>query len=139
MLRNPAPMKVDHVGIAVRSLSPVLNIYESIGLRATHTEAVPTEGVRVAFVPVGESTLEFLEPLAPDGIIARFLESRGEGLHHVALAVDNIVLAMGRARSAGLAVIDEKPRPGARGRKVAFVHPKSTGGVLLEFVQNPPP
>ena len=131
-------MKVDHIGIAVRSVDSALRVYRSIGLDAAITETVPSEGVKVAFVPLGESHLELLESLTPDGVIAKFLEKRGEGLHHVALAVDDIVAAMDRARSAGLAVIDERPRQGARGRKVAFVHPKSTGGVLLEFVENPP-
>ena len=131
-------MKVDHIGIAVRSVDSALRVYRSIGLDAAITETVPSEGVKVAFVPLGESHLELLESLTPDGVIAKFLEKRGEGLHHVALAVDDIVAAMDRSRSAGLAVIDERPRQGARGRKVAFVHPKSTGGVLLEFVENPP-
>ena len=132
-------MKVDHIGIAVRSLDVALEVYAAIGLHPTVTEAVPSEGVRVAFLPTGESHLELLEPLAADGVIAKFLEKRGEGLHHLALAVDDIAAAMARARSAGLTVIDEVPRPGALGRRVAFVHPKSTGGVLLEFVQNPMP
>ena len=131
-------MKVDHIGIAVRSVDSALRVYRSIGLDAAITETVPSEGVKVAFVPLGESHLELLESLTPDGVVAKFLERRGEGLHHVALAVDDIVAAMDRSRSAGLAVIDERPRQGARGRKVAFVHPKSTGGVLLEFVENPP-
>jgi len=131
-------VKVDHIGIAVRSVDSALRVYRSIGLDAAITETVPSEGVKVAFVPLGESHLELLESLTPDGVVAKFLEKRGEGLHHVALAVDDIVAAMDRSRSAGLAVIDERPRQGARGRKVAFVHPKSTGGVLLEFVENPP-
>ena len=132
-------MKVDHIGIAVRSLDAALKVYAAIGLHPSLTDAVPTEGVRGAFLPAGEAHLELLEPLAADGVIAKFLEKRGEGLHHVALAVDDIAAAMARARSAGLTVIDEVPRPGALGRRVAFVHPKSTGGVLLEFVQNPMP
>ncbi len=131
-------MKVDHIGIAVRSLTASLKVYDAIGIRATRTEEVPTEGVRVAFLPVGDAALELLEPLAEDTVVGRFLERRGEGLHHVALAVDDIVAAMDRARAGGLAVIDERPRTGARGRQVAFVHPRSTGGVLLEFVQNAP-
>ena len=130
-------MKVDHAGIAVRNLEAALRPYEAIGLRPTLTETIPFEGVRVAFLPVGESHFELLEPLAAEGVIARFIEKRGEGMHHVALAVEDILAAMDRARSAGLAVIDAQPRQGARGRKVAFVHPKSVGGVLLEFVENP--
>lgn len=132
-------MKVDHVGIAVRSVDASLNVYRSIGLAATSLETVPGEGVKVAFIPVGDSHFELLESLAVDGVIARFIEKRGEGLHHLALAVEDVVAEMDRARSAGLAVLDETPRTGARGRKVAFVHPKSLGGVLLEFVENPRP
>lgn len=128
---------VDHIGIAVRDLESALAVYAAIGLHPEAIEDVASEGVRVAFLPVGDASLELLEPLAPDGVIARFLEKRGEGLHHVALAVEDIVAAMEHARSAGLRVLDEHPRPGARGRKVAFIHPKSVGGVLLEFVQNP--
>lgn len=130
-------MKIDHIGIAVHNLEAALRPYAAIGIRPTLTESVPTEGVRVAFLPVGESHLELLEPMTADGVIAKFLERRGEGMHHLALAVEDIVAAMAQARAAGLAVIDEVPRAGARGRKVAFVHPKSVGGVLLEFVQNP--
>ncbi|HEV8593930.1 MAG TPA: methylmalonyl-CoA epimerase [Thermoplasmata archaeon] len=129
-------MKIDHIGIAVRSLADAAKVYEAIGLRVSRQEEVPTEGVRVAFLPVGGSHVELLEPLASQGVIAKFLESRGEGIHHLALAVDDIEDAMARARKAGLAVIDERPRHGARGRKVAFVHPKSAHGVLLEFVEN---
>lgn len=130
-------MKIDHVGIAVRSLETALRPYEAIGLRPSHTESVTTEGVRVAFLPVGEAHLELLEPINPEGVIARFLEQRGEGVHHLALAVEDILAAMARARASNLSVIDDAPRPGARGRKVAFIHPKSTHGVLLEFVEYP--
>ncbi|MBI4416705.1 MAG: methylmalonyl-CoA epimerase [Euryarchaeota archaeon] len=130
-------MRIDHIGIAVRSLASALKVYEAIGLRPEATEDVPTEGVRTAFLRVGDAHLELLEPLTSDGVIARFLAKRGEGFHHIALAVDDILVAMEQARKRGLAVIDEKPRTGARGRLVAFVHPKSTGGVLLEFAQYP--
>ena len=130
-------MKVDHIGIAVRSLDSALRAYAAIGLRPEATESVQSEGVTVAFLRVGDAHLELLEPLGPDTVIARFLDKRGEGLHHVALAVDDIRASMEQARRNGLAVIDETPRLGARGREVAFVHPKSTGGVLLEFVQHP--
>ena len=130
-------MKVDHIGIAVRRLESSLKAYAAIGLRPEATETVRTEGVTVAFLRVGDAHLELLEPLGPDTVIARFLDKRGEGLHHVALAVDDIRAAMEQARRNGLAVIGETPRLGARGRQVAFVHPKSTGGVLLEFVQYP--
>lgn len=132
-------MKVDHIGIAVRNLDSALKAYAAIGLHPETTQAVPTEGVTVAFLRVGASHLELLEPLGPDTFIGRFIDKRGEGMHHLALAVDNILTAMKQARRNGLAVIDDEPREGARGRKVAFVHPKSMGGVLLEFVENPRP
>lgn len=130
-------MKIDHIGIAVRSVEAAAKAYEAVGLRVTLRDEVPSEGVRVAFLPVGESHLELLEPMNPEGVIAKFLEKRGEGTHHVAFAVDDILAAMAAARGSGLQVLDEKPRQGARGRKVAFVHPKSTAGVLVEFVENP--
>jgi methylmalonyl-CoA epimerase len=130
-------VKVDHIGIAVRSMETALKAYAAIGLRPEATETVRSEGVTVAFLRVGDAHLELLEPLGPDTVVARFLEKRGEGLHHVALAVDDIDASMEQARKNGLAVIDQHPRTGARGRKVAFIHPKSTGGVLLEFVQYP--
>jgi len=130
-------VKVDHIGIAVADLDSALKAYAAIGLRPEATEAVKSEGVTVAFLRVGDTHLELLEPLGPETVIARFLEKRGAGLHHVALAVDDVVGAMEEARRNGLAVIDEHPRMGARGRKVAFIHPKSTGGVLLEFVEYP--
>jgi methylmalonyl-CoA/ethylmalonyl-CoA epimerase len=128
-------VEIDHVGIAVKDLGAALNVYAAIGLAPERTETVASEGVRIAFLRLGDAHLELLEPLGPDTVVARFLEKRGEGLHHVALAVPDIAAAMEQARTNGLAVIDERPREGARGRKVAFVHPKSTGGVLLEFVQ----
>jgi methylmalonyl-CoA/ethylmalonyl-CoA epimerase len=130
-------VKIDHIGIAVRNLDSALKAYAAIGLHLEATEKVPSEGVTVAFLRVGGAHLELLEPLGPDTFIGRFVEKRGEGMHHLALAVEDILTAMKQARRNGLAVIDEEPREGARGRKVAFVHPKSTGGVLLEFVQNP--
>ncbi len=129
-------MRIDHLGIAVRSVADAAKVWGAVGLTPTHVEDVSAEGVRVAFLPIGDSNLELLEPLAADGVIARFLATRGEGLHHVALAVDDVRAAMQRARNAGLAVLDDEPRQGARGRKVAFVHPKSAHGVLLEFVEN---
>ncbi len=130
-------MKIDHIGIAVRNLDSALKAYAALGLHPGSIEKVQTEGVTVAFLRVGDAHLELLEPLEPDTFIGRFVEKRGEGMHHLALAVDDIRTAMKQARRNGLAVIDEEPRQGARGRKVAFVHPKRTGGVLLEFVENP--
>lgn len=128
--------KLDHVGIAVKSLKEVVALYEALGLKVEHTEEVPSEKVRTAFLPVAEgANLELLESTSPDGPIARAIERRGEGVHHVALRVENIEAAMEAAKKAGLQLVDEKPRQGAHGMKVAFIHPKSARGVLLELCQ----
>jgi len=127
---------VDHIGIAVRDLAATLSVWQDgVGLRAGGEEEVPEQKVRVAFMPCGEARLELLQSTAEDGPIARFIESRGEGVHHIALAVDDIEQALERARAAGLRLIDERPRRGAGNALVAFVHPKATHGVLLELVE----
>ena len=128
-------MRLDHVGVAVRDLESALRPYEAIGVRPEAVETVEAEGVKVAFLRVGDAHVELLEPLRAEGAVARFLEKRGEGMHHLAVEVDDIIAAIARAKAAGLAVIDDEPRRGARGRLVAFVHPRSFGGVLLEFVE----
>jgi methylmalonyl-CoA/ethylmalonyl-CoA epimerase len=125
-------LKIDHLGIAVPSLAEAVKAYEALGFRVQSTEDVPTEKVRVAFLPVGESRLELLEPTEPGSVIAKFLEKRS-GLHHVCILVEDIDAALAELRSRGVALIDEKPRPGAGGSRVAFVHPRSVGGVLLEL------
>src|SRR5262249_33815276 len=120
--------KIDHIGIAVKSLAAARLVYEkALGLAVTHIEEVPTEGVRTAFLPVGESSLELLESTTADGPIAKFLAKRGEGIHHVCFRVDDIEAAVVRAKAAGLAVIGNAPRPGAHGARVAFLHPGTTG------------
>ncbi len=124
-----------HIGIAVQDLTRAIARYEAMGFRASPPEVVDSEGVRIAFVHAGEARLELLEPLSPDGVIARFLAKRGEGLHHVAFLTDDIRGAMRDLRSQGFEVIDVEPRKGHGGRLVAFVHPKSLHGVLLELVQ----
>lgn len=129
-------VRLDHVGVAVRNLESSLRTYEAIGVHPEAIETVHAEGVKVAFLRVGDAHIELLEPLGPEGAVAKFLDRRGEGMHHLAIEVEDIRDAMARAKTSGLAVIDDEPRRGARGRLVAFVHPKSVGGVLLEFVQN---
>jgi methylmalonyl-CoA/ethylmalonyl-CoA epimerase len=124
-----------HVGIAVRRLDDALARYRAFGFEPEEVEEVPSQGVRVAFLRAGDVRLEFLESLAPDGVIARFLERRGEGLHHLAFAVDDIRSELGRLKAAGLELVDAEPRPGAHGRLVAFVHPRSAQGVLVELVE----
>ena len=125
-------LKIDHLGIAVPSLAEAVKAYEALGFTVESREDVPTEKVRVAFVPVGESRLELLEPTDADSTIAKFLQKRS-GIHHVCVLVENIETALAELRARGVALIDEKPRVGAAGSRVAFVHPRSAGGVLLEL------
>ncbi len=127
--------KIDHVGIAVKSLDEAIKTYKALGFEVEEIEEVEEQKVRVAMLPAGESRVELLEATSPESAIAKFVEKRGEGIHHIAINVENIEEALKRARDAGLKLIDEKPRIGAGGKKVAFVHPKSTHGVLLEFVE----
>ena len=127
---------LDHVGIAVSSLSEALAFYrDTLGLEIEPPEEVASQRVRAHFIPVGESTLELLEATADDSPIARFIAKRGPGLHHVALRVENIVAALAELKARGVRLIDDTPRPGAHGSLVAFLHPASTHGVLVELMQ----
>jgi methylmalonyl-CoA/ethylmalonyl-CoA epimerase len=127
--------KIDHLGIAVKNLDEAINLYRSLGLSPEHREEVLEQKVRVATLPLGESTIELLEPTASDSPIAKFIETRGEGIHHLAVLVENIEDALSQARKSGIKLIDEQPRIGVGGAKIAFLHPKSMKGVLLEFCQ----
>jgi LAO/AO transport system kinase len=129
-----SPVSVDHLGIAVNSLPEAEAFYESLGLEATHHESIPTEKVNVALLPAGDSRIELLEPAAPDSPISKFLEKRGPGLHHVALRVPDLAATVNRLRESGARLLNE-PREGAGGHLYVFVHPASTGGVLLELIQ----
>lgn len=131
-------MKIDHIGIATRGIQDAMAFYhDALGLDVTETEEVAEQMVRVAMLPIGESRIELLEATSADSPIARFLEKRGPGLHHIAVRVDDIRAALGKLKQKGARLIDEEPRKGAGGCLVAFVHPSSTGGVLLELVQSP--
>jgi methylmalonyl-CoA/ethylmalonyl-CoA epimerase len=130
--------KIDHLGVAVHSIAEGRKFYEALGLSVEHVEEVPHEGVRVAFIPCGESNIELLEPTSPDSPIAKFLEKRGPGIHHVCLASDAIQEDDARLRAEGYQVLRPEPTRGAGGCWVQFVHPKSTGGVLLELSQPEP-
>ena len=130
-----ADLKLDHIGIAVASLAEGAAFYEALGLEVTGTDEVPEQGVRVAFLPVGDTRIELLEPTGPESPIARHLEKRGPGMHHLCVRVDDIEAAMRRLAGAGYRLLSDEPQPGAHGCKVCFVHPKSTGGVLLELSQ----
>lgn len=126
---------IDHLGIAVRSIDETLKFYqEQLGLRVTGRETVELESVHVAMLPLGESRIELLEPAKPGSVIAEFIEKRGEGLHHVALKVPDLGATVERLKAAGVRLMNE-PRAGAGGHQYTFVHPSSTGGVLLELIQ----
>jgi LAO/AO transport system kinase len=125
---------LDHVGIAVAALDARQPLYrDRLGLPLGEIEDVPTEGVRAAFLPAGRTRIELLEPTRPDAALARHLERRGEGVHHLCFEVDDLDAALLRLKEAGLALVGDGARPGAEGRRVAFVHPKGTGGVLIEL------
>lgn len=127
--------KIDHIGVAVKSIDEVAKIYIDLGLEVKDIETVEQQKVRVAFIPVGESNIELLEATSPDSAIAKFIEQRGEGVQHIALSVDNIELQLARLKAKGMRLIDETPRIGAHGAKIAFLHPKSTRGVLIELCE----
>ena len=128
---------VHHVGVAVKSLREALVDYRRLGLEPDLTEDVPSQGVRVAFLHAGSVRVELLESIKPDGVIARFIERRGEGFHHLAFATEDIRTEMRRLGQAGFELVDTEPRRGSQGRLVAFVHPRSLHGVLLELVEEP--
>lgn len=126
--------QIDHLGIAVRSLAETMPLYENaLGFKCEHTEEVPSQKVRTAFFHVGEVHIELLEPTDPESPIAKFIESRGEGIHHIAFRTTDINSQLDKAKSAGVRLIHEVPFDGAAGKLVAFLHPKSTHGVLTEF------
>ena len=131
-------MKIDHIGIATNGIEDAAVWWrEALGLDFGETEEVADQKVRVAMLPLGESSIELLEPTSPDSPISKFLDKRGPGIHHIAVRVDDIRAALAKLKGKGARLIDEQPRKGAGGCLVAFVHPSSTGGVLLELVQNP--
>lgn len=123
---------LDHIGIAVRSIADA-RIYQALGLRIGHTETVETQGVKTAFLRVGDSNLELLEPLSPQSTIGKFIEKRGEGIHHICLRVDNLEEHISRLQAEGFRLINDHPVPGAQGCRVAFLHPSAGHGVLIEL------
>ena len=125
--------KISHIGIAVKNLDEAVKFYEKLGLQVEAYETVESQKVRVAFIPVGETRIELLESTDPEGPIAKFIEKKGEGIQHIALAVDNLPEALSEAEKNEIVLIDKEPRPGAHGADIAFLHPKSTYGVLLEL------
>ena len=123
---------LDHIGIAVRSIGDA-KIYEALGLTIDHVERVETQGVTTAFLSAGQVNLELLEPLSPESTVAKFIEKRGEGIHHICLRVDDIDSHLERLKAGGFRLIDQQPVPGAHGCRVAFLHPAAGHGVLIEL------
>ena len=129
---------VHHVGIAVRNLDAAVERYRLLGLALDFVEDFPAAGVRVAFLNAGDMRVELLTPLTADTTVARFLEKRGEGLHHLAFRTADLVSELAQLEGQGFELVDRAPRPGAHGSRVAFLHPRSAHGVLIELVQEPP-
>jgi methylmalonyl-CoA/ethylmalonyl-CoA epimerase len=129
---------IDHLGIAVKSIASAKKFYELLGMKVIGEEVVEHEGVRVAMVPAGESRIELLEALSPDSPIARFIAKRGEGLHHVALAVEDLSHTVEELKKNGTRLISDEIKVGAGGHLYVFVHPSAAGGVLLELCEDPP-
>ena len=130
-------MKIDHIGIAVKSLAEAVKVYEqAVGLKLAGYDQVDEQGVRIAMLDIGESRIELLEPTRPDSPVEKFMTKRGEGIHHIAISVDNIEETLERLKTAGIRLIDEKPKQGAHNTRIAFIHPASTHGVLMELVEH---
>jgi methylmalonyl-CoA epimerase len=127
--------KISHIGIAVKNLEEAIKFYEKLGLQLEAIEEVPSQKVRVAFLPVGDVRIELLEATAEDSPIAKYIEKKGEGVQHIAFQVDDLPEKLQQAEEKDIMLIDKAPRPGAHGADIAFLHPKSTNGVLVEFCQ----
>lgn len=132
------PTAIDHIGIAVTSIDEALKFWEqSLGIGVTGVEEVAEQKVRTAFLPLGDTEIELLEATDPESPVAKFIEKKGEGIHHLAIRVENLEEALEKMKDLGLRLIDEKPRYGAGGARIAFVHPRTAGGVLLELTERP--
>ena len=130
------PTVVDHIGIAVKSIEESLKFWEgTLGIKYTGVEEVAEQKVKTAFLPIQDTEVELLEGTAPDSPVSKFIEAKGEGIHHLAIRVDDLEAALAELKEKGVRLIDEKPRKGAGGALIAFIHPKATGGILLELSQ----
>lgn len=127
-------IRINHLGIAVEDLDRASGVYEAMGLSVQKVVDVPEQKVRVAFIPIGDTTIELVQPTSPDSTVATYLEKRGQGLHHLALEVEDIEAALSELEALGIRLIDRSPRQGAEGR-IAFLHPASTDKVLIELVE----
>ncbi len=131
--------KIDHIGVAVKNLENSLHLFKNIlGMEYSGEEVVEEQNVKVAFLPIGESEVELLESTSPDGNIAKYIEKRGEGIHHIAFEVDDLNLMLEKLQQKGVRLIDKEPRYGAGGARIAFLHPKSTHGILIELCERRP-
>jgi methylmalonyl-CoA epimerase len=128
--------KLDHIGIAVKSLASAKAIYEKLGIAISPEETVPAENVRLVMVPVGETRLELLEPTSAESTIARFIAKRGEGLHHISMRVPDLNAALEKLKRDGVRLVSDEIKVGAGGHRYVFVHPQSAGGVLLELLES---
>jgi methylmalonyl-CoA/ethylmalonyl-CoA epimerase len=128
--------RIDHIGVAVEDIDAAIDLYAgSFAMREQHRETVEEQGVEAVLLEVGDGHVELIRPLSPDSGVGKFIAKNGPGLHHVAYATDDIESTLGKVREAGLRLIDEEPRTGIRNSRVAFLHPRSTGGVLTELVE----
>ena len=128
--------RIDHIGIAVHNLDDALKVYrDALGLEVTHVTDEPEQKVKVAFLPRGGSEIELLEPYAGDGPVRKFMEKRGEGIHHICFEVDDIAATLAQLAAQGVQLIDATPRMNSRGQQIAFIHPKGANGVLIELYQ----
>lgn len=125
---------LDHIGVAVKQIEDTLKTYKLLGIEPGHREVVADQGVELQMLPVGDARLELLQPMNEDSPVSKFIQKKGEGLHHIALKVQNLETVLEDCRNKGIRLIDEKPRLGAGGCMIAFIHPASTGGVLVELV-----
>lgn len=131
--------KIDHIGVAVKNLENSLHLFKDIlGMKYSGEEVVEEQNVKVAFLPIGESEVELLESTSPDGNIAKYIKKRGEGIHHIAFEVDDLVSMLEKLQQKGIRLIDKEPRYGAGGARIAFLHPKSTNGILIELCERKP-
>ncbi len=128
-------MKIDHIGIALDSIDRVLQFYKDLNLTIAHIEEVKDQQVRAAIIEIGESRIELLESLSPEGPIGKFISKKGPGIHHIAIEVENLEEKLKEFEKKGYSLIDKTPRMGAQGNKIAFLHPKSSGGVLIELCE----
>jgi methylmalonyl-CoA epimerase len=129
--------KIDHIGVAVKSVENSLHIFKDIlGMKCSGEEVVKEQDVKIAFLLIGESKIELLESTSPDGNIARYIEKKGEGIHHIAFEVDNLDSILKNLQLEGVQLIDKEPRYGAGGARIAFLHPKSTNGILVELCEH---